>query len=554
MFRLIVLASFMMLGLYTEFTSAAAGLLMTIWLIAWGRKNTLRIILSPGLISIAVIFVFYLLSMLWAVDSGLASGGAVKMFPILIFCICISQFSEEERAVLLQDLPVIGCVMTLTSLALQFVPALHESFMINERLGGWFEYPNTFACFLLTGFIILQLSEQSDTSRAVKTAQEIILCLGIGLSGSRIVFVMFALFLLTLLILKLKNRDRNQNKEILFTIVIAAAGLAVAGLAGAALSVNGMQHIGTIASNPGTMVGRLLYWKDAAGLMAKHPLGLGYLGYYFVQGSIQTGVYSVRWVHNGLIQLVLDIGWIPVLLFIYAFGASIISGKTTLLHKAVMITVAVHSLADFDMQFGVMAMVLMMCFSWEGREKICSKSFAGILAVILICFNIAGLYAGTAAELAENGPKDLAYRIAPWNTFAALHIMTDISSPEELNQIADKVLNRNEYATLAWDAKANIAYSEGDFAQVIQCKHNAISTNRYSMAEYIDYFEKLKVGAGLYMQAGDQESADICNSEIAWIQEALNDMENQTSSLARKIADQPQLQMPDEYYDYIGNW
>lgn len=43
-----------------------------------------------------------------------------------------------------------------------------------------------------------------------------------------------------------------------------------------------------------TFVGRLLYYYDALPVIRKNPFGLGYMGYYYIQQSIQTGVYFVK--------------------------------------------------------------------------------------------------------------------------------------------------------------------------------------------------------------------------------------------------------------------
>ncbi len=46
---------------------------------------------------------------------------------------------------------------------------------------------------------------------------------------------------------------------------------------------------------------RLLYARDVLPVIFTHPLGLGYQGYLYLQGSFQTGVYQTRFVHNELL-------------------------------------------------------------------------------------------------------------------------------------------------------------------------------------------------------------------------------------------------------------
>ena len=40
-----------------------------------------------------------------------------------------------------------------------------------------------------------------------------------------------------------------------------------------------------------TVWGRLLYYKDGIRLLLQKPLGVGYLGWFYLQRMIQTGVY-----------------------------------------------------------------------------------------------------------------------------------------------------------------------------------------------------------------------------------------------------------------------
>lgn len=54
----------------------------------------------------------------------------------------------------------------------------------------------------------------------------------------------------------------------------------------------------------------MLYWQDAMNLIVRHPMGVGYMNYYFIQPQIQTGYYFTKTVHNDLLQCVMDNGWL----------------------------------------------------------------------------------------------------------------------------------------------------------------------------------------------------------------------------------------------------
>ena len=59
----------------------------------------------------AVLVFGYLLSCLWAVDSGMALMGVVKFLPLLLFYVLVSGLTDE-REKMIASLPMLGCLMT----------------------------------------------------------------------------------------------------------------------------------------------------------------------------------------------------------------------------------------------------------------------------------------------------------------------------------------------------------------------------------------------------------------------------------------------------------
>ena len=60
-------------------------------------------------------------------------------------------------------------------------------------------------------------------------------------------------------------------------------------------------------------VSRLIYYEDSLSMIAKHPLGLGYEGFWYNQAKEQTGVYSSKYVHSSILQVGLDYGIAPTI-------------------------------------------------------------------------------------------------------------------------------------------------------------------------------------------------------------------------------------------------
>ena len=106
-----------------------------------------------------------------------------------------------------------------------------------------------------------------------------------------------------------------------------------------------------------TFMGRLLYARDVLPVIFTHPLGLGYQGYLYLQGSFQTGVYQTRFVHNELLQTLVDVGWLPAGLLAAAAVQAFRRGDVK--RRAALILLLGYALFDFDFQFPVIFCVVL---------------------------------------------------------------------------------------------------------------------------------------------------------------------------------------------------
>ena len=88
---------------------------------------------------------------------------------------------------------------------------------------------------------------------------------------------------------------------------------------------------------------------------------------------------------------------------------------------------------------------------------------------------------------------------------------------------------------------------------MITYKKRAISLAPYTLKEYTDYVDMLRVGINLYNKSGDKKSVEACKSEAISVPQKIADVLGKTDSLAWKIQDLPQLELPSEYTDYIDS-
>lgn len=540
--RVIMAVSLLAVGLFYELTSAVVSAVLFVWLVLLAKRQKLGFRRNAASVTAIAVYIGYCVSILWSVDKGLSVWGVAKYLPVPLMALCLLQTDSDERSTVLNDLPWIGAVTVLVSFALQFIPSLHGLFTSSDRLAGFFQYPNTFACFMLLGLEILILSEEKINVWRVLCA--IVLVFGLIQSGSRTVFVLAIPALLVSLFIRL----RKKPKVLVIGAVSVAAVFIVMILAlGGSYSVS---HLLALSTSESTLLGRLLYWKDALPVIGSQPFGLGYLGYYMSHGSFQTGLYSVRWVHNELLQMLLDIGWIPAVIAIVAVVKAVLAKQPTV-RKVVLLTLLAHCMMDFDLEYIAMYFIVLLCLDWDtGKTKTLKLTVpAKAVSAVLI---LGSLYIGVGSTLYYSGKTEASVKVYPWNTQARMELLTEAETAEEMDEQADAILALNDTIALAWDAKAEAAYSRGDFGAVIDAKNNALVNTKYIRSEYVDYFNKLAVGYRLYLQAGDTKSAQICLDEIIGIQSRIDRVLAATDELAWKITDKPYLVMPDEYNDFVA--
>ena len=523
-------------GLFYEPYCALASLCLIGWLVyCCKRRGAFRLRPGPELLATAAVALFYAASALWAVDRGMAPVGFIKFLPLPLFVLSCGFLSSEQRRGLLEPLPYCAALMVVLSLLLGAIPALRDYFYVNRRLAGFFQYPNTFALYALLGIPVLVSQEKWGAPELVCL---IVLLAGIVLSGSRTVTVLLA-FVVILYAFLLKGKRRIVLGAGLVLMLTAAA--VFARLTG---DVSSAGRYLTTSAGSSTLLGRLLYFRDALPVIVRHPFGLGYLGYWYTQGSFQTGVYSVMHIHNDLLQFLLDVGWVPAGLLVWIVLRGFRRGDLT---RRVMIGVmTAHLLLDFDMQFAAMDILLLAAIDQRPGRRTVRLSGAALLAAGGV-LAAACLYFGAASALYYTGNTAACAAVCPGYTPAQTELLTEADSVEVMGDIAEEILSHNDSVAIAWNARARIAYSEGDMGRMIECKKRAISLDKYTLEEYLDYADYLSVGLRMYTEAGDTASASVCRGELRAIPAMLDAVRDGTSALGWRITDQPSLELPASY-------
>ena len=541
---LILLCPFLCGGFF-PWASAPVSLVLVVLLLLMLRRGLLRPICSAPFLAALFIVLFHLGGILWGTDRGMDLVGAVQFLPLPLFILLLEQFAPDRRIGLLRKMPYAASAMVLLSFLLSCIPSLAPWFLVAGRQAGFFQYPNTYAVYLLLALVLVLFG---TPLRFGKLPWAAVTTLGIILSGSRTVF-----FLLLAVFLVFFFTDKSKQSRL--HILILAALVLFGSVLYVLLSGNrgSVGRFLTVSLTSSEFVGRLLYARDALPVILRHPLGLGYTGYRCLQGSFQTGVYSVQHVHNELFQLLLDVGWIPAALFLWALWRGFRSREGGLCRKLLLAVLVLHCLLDFDTQFVSVALLLFLVLDVEpqAQKPVSSgRAIRGLSVGILTVSALFSLWIGTASFLYYLRKPADAVRVYPAYTAALADLLPD-ASDEDLGPLADWILRLNKAVALAHDARAKADFSAGDFSGMIAHKQKAIHLSRYNLTEYLDYFDILRYARERYLQHGDTDSADSCLSLIAEIPEMLETVDAQTSRLGQIIRDKPDLTLPPPYVSWL---
>lgn len=534
-----------LLGGFYVYTSVIATVYLAFFLF-FQVKNSGDILLKVNItfVSICIISLSFLVSCFWAVDKGIAFTGFIKFLPLLLFSLAVSQINLTERKNILKKLPISGCVMTVISFGLHFFEALKPYFTVAGRLSGFFQYSNTFAVFLICCLVVCAYYEKRTISLLVESS---ILIFGIFESGSRIAF---AVLLLTVLIVVITA----ENKKVKYGLFIVLILGILASIIYVAVTGN-LYTVGrflTISLNESTLLGRLLYYCDAFPIILKHPFGLGYMGYYFTQSEFQTGVYSVMFIHNELLQTALDIGWIPAGLLIVSAFCSIFSDKTDTCEKVLIFTVFAHAFFDFDFQYISIPFILLLSADNDsGKSYEIKPKFLGVV-IAFVTIVLGSTWVGASDLFNYLNMDNIACDIYPLNTFSQIELVSNCKTAYEQKVLSEELIKHNSHIPLAYSSVANYFLAEGDIQKYIDYEKHALELSPYDNKLIARYSQNLVGIHKKYLQMGDTYSADYCLGELNRLYSFLDEVNKRTSVLASKIKDKPNTDLPKDVTEYIN--
>lgn len=551
--KVLFFSSFFFFGLFKEYAACLYTGLWGLYLFVFtGKKKEWKFYLNQESLSVLIITAFYFLSCLYGIDKGMSLIGAMRMLGVAFFMVLAMQLSEEGRNRLLTLVPWIGVCMTIIGILSKPFAPIRDFFYVADRLGGFFQYPNVYALFCLTGILIV--AKEREEKHVPKTwltiFQVVVLMSGILLSGSRTVF-----FLLVGAAVVAAVR-RNEMR---IPVLIGLAAVLALSMAYVAVSGN-YQNVGrflTASFSSSTLIGRIIYARDGLSLLLSHPFGLGYLGYYYLEPEIQTAFYSVRFIHNDFLQLAMDVGVLPCILFTVMYLKNIFSKRHSFWERLILGVIGVHFLVDFDLEFisvwYLLIILLQVNYGKEIQISVEKQKDAGFTAVRICAAALAliGIYFGCAMIPRYVGNPGLSSRLLPLYTESNVETLVRADDADAAEALAKKIQKQNRYIAEVYDVLSVTAYQRGDYEEMISDKKKSLSLQKYNMEAYERYVRRLAQAIEVESQANRADTTVYLLEAVAEVPVILENVEKGTDELAYRTRDIPDFTLDEDIQEYI---
>ena len=453
------------------------------------------------------------------------------------------QCSTEKKDKVLESVPLGGICMTVLSFALRWIPSLRNFVSVNGRLAGFFQYPNTFAVFLLVGLIICIWNKRP---LRIRIPCAFILLFGILASGSRTVFILLIAVLIAVCVLR-----RDKQGFVLAGSILALGAVIVLVYVVGIGDIRSVGRFLTTSLSESTLLGRILYYWDAFPVIIRHPFGMGYLGYYYSHHSFQTGVYNVMFIHNELLQMLLDVGWVPAIVFSIAVVENIFNKSNSPCQRMVLTVLCMHCMLDFDFQFIAVFCLFLFCMDFQKGRKKLIRMRSSIYALATVPLSLLLLYFGIAQGLQLFGMNRTALRVYPNYTTAQISAMNECIDLNRANQYAEQIIAHNTYVAEAYRVRAGYYYSSGDVRQFVENGYTSLRLDPYNTDGYADYGMKLMAAAQQSKAVGNVETEQYCERALREMQTLMEQTQQTTSALAWRIQDKPDFSLPEELTEYL---
>lgn len=536
----IVIALPFCFGGFYIWTICLCGILLCVILCRniWEKKKIV-ISMDCSFLALGLIGIFHIGTMVYGIDKGMSLIGAIRYLAIPLLALLLLQMEKEKKQELLKMIPDIAAIMTIVSVVCYASP-LKKYFFQGSRLGGFFQYSNTFALFLLLGMILLVYENCWGKKQIVEL---LILIAGIFLTGSKGIFL-FLFFHAVYFFIKEKSWRKQIIALFIISIFIAVITVVITG------NHQNFSRFLLLAGKNRTMWKRLLYDLDGLKMLKGHPLGLGYMGFYYLQPSMQVVKYSTKFVHNDILQMGLDAGVVSMFLLIAIFAKQIFAKDNNKLQKHLLLVIFLHSCIDFNLQYFVIWMVALLCMEFQ-KIKVIELNFSKLYCVTMAVIGCMFIYIGGISYLEYSGEIERLIRYAPWMTTVKIHQLSIETDANQAEKIANDLLKRNSYISQSYGVKAEIAYLNKDYKQMMKYEREQILHRKCEVSLYEEYITRLYEMLSSAERNGRKEEVKVYLEELLWIQQLLEQENREIGELAYRAVVNPKLEIGANYRQYL---
>lgn len=547
LFAILLIFPFFVGGYYI-FTCSAVSIILAVGLfVNVTKEKGINISKSYAAAVFSVITFFYLINRFWATDSSMALEGALKYLCIFLFVISLWQIDSEDREKLLDSVPISAAVMTVLAVILGLFSNLHLRFYdANEDLHGFFEYANAYAAFLLAGLIILIFRHKNKILSVICALPCIY---GIYASNSRAVWILSIFIIAVIAGYIILQKADTKKKKITFFAVISA--LLIIGITLLAL-MGYLTKIFNYINSDGSVNERYLYYKDALLYSLKHPFGKGAYTFYFAQPQFQSAYYYAMDVHNDYLQIMIEAGIIPSLMFIALLFIQLFSKKNTPVKKFVLMAIALHCAFDYDLQFASIFFILTICIDYPNIKDVKINSKLAVIAAAVVIIAINSII-GISNFLNYTGKHDKSVYFYK-NTPSMLILMESTNQQQAGYNYATDILSINDSMFEANNVLSNIYAENSLYEKAIEQMETVIKKDPRTMQHYEDYIDLCIEAEHYYEKEGENKKAQECIEKILSVPNQLNELKKNTDIRGIKYGRKQNFNVGKEYMQKISSY
>jgi len=539
-----------MQGLYFYFEIFAVTLILLILLFVIIKMREDIYVDIRQLVFYGLFAFLNLISLIYAVDRGMALFGFLKMLSYCIFFLVIQQIiNQTYKRQLLLSLISSGVIMATIGV-LSFITGIGSNYMVqSNRLGGFFQYANTFGLFLLICLLLLFIQSYSYK---ITIPYGIILMMGIFLTMSRGTIFLLVVGMVGVLIIQ-KGSLWYQK------VIIIGLGIILGVFVLNVVSADTASRL-MVGATASEFHSRLLYYKDGIAMIFKHPLGTGHLGYFYIQKAYQSGsAYSVKYIHSNLLQMSLDIGVVGGMLFIGYGIFNLFISRVKLGYRLLFLLIMGHGLIDFDFQFGIIWFVLIILMAKETNEdsslRILHMSRKMPLYITILLIGLLYISASFVTFLQYTNHSYEAITIYPYYTEAKITMLRDTSL--DINQRLEYAYELEKNQPNIVDSFAYIRdydYNNKDYEMAEIYARICMEKNPMSITQ-VEAYSRILIGTTkAYMAQGLYDEAIQIIAKVYEIPDYLKALELEKSTslgVRHKVTFHMTRQLNQDYYEAV---